>query len=100
MSKPTHLRKRGTNEIHIYTPRLAMRGDMIPHSIEEKKSNASDTPDPNKIQLIVEAIGKLAPEDFTGAGMPKCPSLSEMLKVDVSAAERDEAWAIANKSED
>ena len=98
MGKPGFLRKKGTNEIHVYTDNLFKRGDMIPCERDGQKDESGDEENPNKIQLIVEAISKLEPGDYgTSNGLPKCDALSESVGSDVKAAERNEAWEIFNK---
>jgi len=54
------------------------------------------TMDPNRMTLLVEAIGQLDPnnkEHYTNANKPDAKVLSKMLNSDVRAAERDFAFA-------
>lgn len=47
------------------------------------------------IEDIMKAIGQLGrenPDHFTGKGDPKVTAISEILGVDITASQRDEAW--------
>lgn len=50
----------------------------------------------DKIQRICDAIAVLDPEDkdqFTNAGLPQVGAIEAVLSEDITAAERDAAWA-------
>jgi len=50
-----------------------------------------------KIQRLIDAIDRLDrndPAHFTGSGVPSANVLKELIGESVSAAERDEAWAL------
>ena len=95
MSNPKILRKKGTEERHVYTDALMARGDMVAHFPESNKGEVNDYVDPNKLQLIVEAIGKLPPiKGFTLTGTPKNKLLAEVLDMTITPAERDEAFEL------
>lgn len=121
---PTYLRKRGTNEIFIYTDFLMSRAenDMIPYdgTVPMPKENIpiaesieygnpiikEQVPIPkiveekqgddsaSRIPLIVEAIKTLTPEEYTQLGLPKVELLSKYTGLEINSKERDEAWEI------
>ena len=116
-----YLRKHGTNEIFVWTERLAMRPDMVlyepPVKVEDSqkedvaagnsglKSFVPDPdqigqakvgdevipPDPNKVIAIQEAIATLAPEDFTKTGLPKMEAIEALVGFKPTAEERSAA---------
>jgi hypothetical protein len=98
--KPSHLRKKGTEQIYVYTDGLMARGDMVAH-FPDGDNSGDDYNDPNKIQLVVEAIGKLPrTTGFTITGIPKTKLIAEIMEMSVTVAERDEAWALSLRNPD
>lgn len=83
-------------------------GESFPCSAEEARrlvrldvcrmipEGESDSGGADKEQRLIEVIGTLDPdkeEHFTKSGVPQIPMLAEALGDDVSAEERDSAWA-------
>ena len=114
------LRKHGTDEVFVWTERLAMRPDMVPYEppVTEQDSQKEDVaagntglksfvpdpdqigqtqagddipPDPNKVIAIQDAIATLTPEDFTRTGLPKMEALEALLGFKPTAEERSAA---------
>lgn len=100
MNKPEFLRKKGTEEKFVYSDALMARGDMVAYFPDTSKGQEDDYTDPNKVQLIVEAIDKLPKGSipgtggFTVTGLPKTKLLAEILDMAITPAERDEAWEL------
>lgn len=97
--KPEFLRKKGTEEKFIYTDALMARGDMVAYFPDGDNGKDEDHLDPNKLQLVAEAIAKLpkgkGPRGgFTVTGLPKTKLLSEIMDTEVTPAERDEAFEL------
>ena len=68
---------------------------------KEKEEAESEKVDQEIIELIVEAIGELDPEDgFTESGVPRVNALEEIVGFDITAEDRDEAWELYNANED
>jgi len=53
--------------------------------------------DKEKLLLLIAAIATLKPEEFTKGGSPQTAALSFAVGFDVTAVERDEAWAEVQK---
>ena len=101
MNKPEFLRKKVTEEKFVYSDALMARGDMVAYFPEGDKGSNDDYIDPNKIQMIVEAIDKLPKiKGFTLTGVPKTKLLVEILDMSISPAERDEAFELYKLARD
>jgi hypothetical protein len=97
-AKPKYLRKKGTEQIFVYSDALMNRGGMVPHFMDGEE-RADDYNDPNKIQLIVETIEKLPrTTGFTITGIPKTKLISEIMEMSITVPERDEAWALSPRN--
>lgn len=67
---------------------------MVDPAEIEEDAGADEADD--KIQRICDAIAILDPDDpdqFTNAGLPQVDALEEVMGEDITAAERDAAWA-------
>jgi len=66
------------------------------------KTPTGNDEDPDIIDEIVQAIGMLDPEsedDWTKAGLPDVRALETSIGKEITAAQRDEAWALFEATE-
>lgn len=90
---------------HSTTPRRFEAGRWSPAELAILRADpglivvdmpAAPPGQPARPQTVEEAIERLDPDDptlWTSSGLPRVEALEELLGRDVSAAERDEAWA-------
>jgi len=94
--------KEGTGLEKIGAARRALQGDTPAKAEKSSKAPAGggEPTAPEMLEKIVEAIGKLNPDsDFTADDKPKVPALNEILGFEITAAQRDEAFALTKKED-
>jgi hypothetical protein len=117
---PKFLISKDNGEVFAYAPTLAKRADMVQFmgSLDEAKARSRemlaaingvdpvaaallsddvDEPQVSRLEVIAAAIRQLddskEANNFTQQGIPRIESIEILTGMDVTTAERDEAWA-------
>lgn len=59
---------------------------------------AAETAEPSFVDSLATAIQSLGENDFTDAGKPKVAALEALMKMPVSAEQRDAAWELVSQN--
>lgn len=87
-------KKYAVTRIDDYEPVNIAHSGGVEDEADEIAAEIEAETESDTLELIVEAIAELGEDDYTTTGLPEVKSIERVLGVDITAAQRGQAWKL------